>query len=492
MEKWKRNPVIYEINTWVWVDELSRKMNHPVTLANIPDDTWDELSHLSIDAVWLMGVWERSPRGIVISNSHPGNLSDFKKALHDFMPEDNVGSPYCVRNYVVDSHLGGNEGLATARAQLARRGIRLILDYVPNHVAHDHPWVAENPGFFIRGSSDDLKTDPVTFVNINEQVFACGKDPFYPAWQDVLQVNVFHPGFREAITETVSQISKMCDGVRCDMAMLVMNDIFRQTWGDRAGSQPATDFWEMLIPGVRRSNPDFLFIAEAYWEKEWALQQQGFDYCYDKRLYDRVVSGDISGIKAHLSADTGFQSRLIRFTENHDEPRQASEFPSGMSLAAAMVTYTVPGARLFHEGQFEGRKTKLPVFLSRRPDEPVDHQLSVFFLKLTRLIHSDLFRNGYWQQVRITGWSDNMSFTRLIAWCWCCQDERVLIVVNYSGQPAQGRVAVPGDDLAGSNWRLYDPIAEVSYERNGDEMHDPGLFVSLSPWQFHCFTIRGL
>ncbi|MFZ4523868.1 MAG: alpha-amylase family glycosyl hydrolase, partial [Bacteroidales bacterium] len=186
MEPWKRNPVIYEINTCAWLYEMGQQMQFPITLGNVPAEKWDELAHLNIEAVWFMGVWERSPRGIAISNQHPGNLADFRRALPDFSFADNVGSPYCVRNYRVDASFGGNEGLAVAREQLAVRGIKLLLDFVPNHLAHDHRWVEESPDYFIQGNREDLRDDPITYVQIGPNIFACGKDPFYPAWQDVL------------------------------------------------------------------------------------------------------------------------------------------------------------------------------------------------------------------------------------------------------------------------------------------------------------------
>ena len=485
MEPWKKNPVVYEINTWVWLREVSTKMNFPVTLANVPDEIWDDLLHLHVDAIWVMGAWERSPRGIAISNNHSGNLADFRRALPDFTFEDNVGSPYCVKRYVVDKELGGNQGLAKARAQLARRGIKLILDFVPNHLAHDHPWVSESPDYFIQGNKEDLRDDPTTFVQLAGDIFACGKDPFYPAWQDVLQVNAFHPGLREAVIETVTGISGQCDGIRCDMAMLVMNDIFEQTWGKRAGSKPGLEFWEELIPAVKRSNSDFIFIAEAYWDQEWALQQQGFDFCYDKRLYDRLEHDNAQNIRLHLMADLGYQSKMIRFIENHDEPRQAVAFPQGKSRAAFLISSTLPGAKLYHQGQFEGRHVKLPVFLRRRPDEPVDAALNGFFLHVLNIIRHPLFKEGHWQLCECFGWKDNDSFQNLLAWKWYDADDRFLIAVNYSAQAAQGRVRLQCSELNGKNWRLNDLLSENTFERNGDDIDTNGLYVALGPWQYH-------
>ena len=152
---WDPYPTLYEINTWVWLSDLSQKYGRVVNLASVPSAEWDAIAAYGFDAVWFMGVWERSPAGIAIANQNKGLLDDFRRALPDFRPEDNVGSPYCVRRYVVDQHLGGPEGLAIARQELSKRGMNLILDFVPNHVAPDHPWVAEHPEYFIRGNADD-------------------------------------------------------------------------------------------------------------------------------------------------------------------------------------------------------------------------------------------------------------------------------------------------------------------------------------------------
>ena len=288
MKSWSRHPVIYEINAWVWLQELHDKYDRPVTFANTPREEWDSIAGLGVDAVWLMGVWERSPAGVAIANQNKGLLEDFRRALPDYRSEDNVGSPYCVRRYVVDEHLGGVAGLAVARRELATRGLKLILDFVPNHVAPDHPWVVHHPEYFVQGTVDEARNDPASFLETGGKVLARGRDPYFPAWPDVLQLNAFQPGLRRAAIETLSDIARQCDGVRCDMAMLFINSIFERTWGLRAGQRPAAEYWVEVISALNESHPDFLFMAEAYWDLEWELQQQGFNYCYDKRLYDRL------------------------------------------------------------------------------------------------------------------------------------------------------------------------------------------------------------
>ena len=487
MNGWPKYPMIYEINTWVWLNELSRKEQRQLTLAAVPDAEWDQIAVLGFDAVWLMGVWERSHAGIRIAMADRGLQEEFRRALPDFTEDDNVGSPYCVRRYAVDAHLGGPEALAVARRKLAERGMRLILDFVPNHVAPDHPWVVEHPEYFIQGCDEDLHRTPGAYLEAAGRVFACGRDPFFPAWPDVLQLNAFAEGLRSAALETLTEIAAQCDGVRCDMAMLVMNKVFERTWGARAGDTPATDFWPAIIPPIKVRHPDFQFIAEAYWDLEWELQQQGFDYCYDKRLYDRLEHDGAESVRFHLWAELAYQEKLVRFIENHDEPRAAATFDERKHRTVAVVTATLPGARLFHEGQFEGRSVRLPVFLARRPVEPVDNELKAFYTSLFKAMRGQTFHQGAWQLCERTGWLDNTSCLNLIAWCWQQEESRCLIVVNLSDMQSQALVSVPWEDLAGREWRLTDPLTGVEYRRNGSQMMKTGLYVDLEPWGYHFF-----
>ncbi len=492
MKPWPKYPLIYEINTWVWLRELGQKYREPITLASVPSEEWDALAAFGFDAVWFMGVWERSPAGIRISMRNEGLLADFRRALPDFTDQDNVGSPYCVRRYLVDAELGGRQGLALAREALAGRGLRLILDYVPNHVAPDHPWALEHPEYFIQGTAEDLERDPDAFLSAGEKVIACGKDPYFPAWPDVLQLNAFHPGLRQAAIETVAEIASQCDAMRCDMAMLLMNQIFERTWGERTGPKPAAEYWPELISAVKRTQPAVKFIAEAYWDLEWELQLHGFDYCYDKRLYDRLEHEAAESVRLHLCADLAYQDKLVRFIENHDEPRAANTFHPSKQLAAAVTVATLPGARLFHEGQFEGRTMRLPVFLGRRPQEPVNMELQAFYRNLLQAVNTDAFREGEWRLCERNGWPDNQSHLNLVAWCWRHGADRYLIVVNLSDYRSQGLVRVPWNEVGAQRWRLIDPLSGEEFERDGSVMIETGLYVDLAPWRCHFLKLLKL
>jgi hypothetical protein len=485
-----QRPAIYEINTWVWLNELTRKYGSALTLASVPEEEWDAIAAIGIDAVWLMGVWERSPAGIRIAMRNEGLLASFRRALPDFAAEDNVGSPYCVRRYEVDPHLGGAAGLAAARARLAGRGIGLILDFVPNHVAPDHPWAADHPEYFIQGSPIDRAADPSSFIESGGKVFACGRDPYFPAWPDVLQLNAFDPGLRQAAAGTLLDIAGRCDGVRCDMAMLMLNEVFGRTWGGRAGERPDADFWPAVISVVKARYPDFKFIAEAYWDLEWELQQQGFDFCYDKRLYDRLEKENAESVRLHLLADMAYQERLVRFIENHDEPRAAGVFSPERLRAAAVAALTLPGAKLIHEGQFEGRRVRLPVFLGRRPPESPDEALREFYRRLLRAVSEEVFKSGEWRLCECGGWPDNTSYRNLVAWCWSLGADSRLVVVNLSAAPSQGRVRLMGASVPDRDVELEDLLSPACFRRDGREITESGLFVDLPPWGYHFFGIR--
>ena len=475
------SPTIYEINTATWLRRLGRKLGRPAGLGDVPGSEWDALAALPVDAVWLMGVWRRSPIGRAIALSAPQLLDGYRAALPNVHEDDVLGSPYCVRDYVVDERFGGPTGLAAAREQLRERGIALILDYVPNHVAADHSWVSHRPECLLAGSDDELVLRPEAFMRIAGGIYAKGRDPYFEPWQDVLQLNAFSTELRQAAAETIAAIGDQCDGVRCDMAMLMTNQVFARTWGDRAGPVPDTEYWPALIARCKERHPDFLFAAEVYWDMESTLQEQGFDLCYDKRLYDRLARDLSDSVRDHLQADGAYQQRLIRFIENHDEPRAALTFGPARGRAAAVVMSTLPGARLYHDGQLEGFRTHLPIQLGRGPDEPPDHDLGRFYRRLLRAAAGARARCRDWRLCDCTGCSED-PHPQLVAWCWSNPQARYLVVVNFSPADAEGRVRLPWRDLAGRTWDFAEQLREERFTCSGDELAGEGLPVTLDGW----------
>ncbi len=268
-----------------------------------------------------------------------------------------------------------------------------MLDFVPNHTALDHPWVADHPARFVAGTEGDLERAPQNWTRVpgrrGPAILAHGRDPYFPGWPDTLQLDYANPDTQDAMSRELVKIAGQCDGVRCDMAMLVLPDVFERTWGRRAPS-----FWPEAIGRVRERHPGFRFMAEVYWDLEWTMMQQGFDYAYDKRLYDRLHQGHARPVREHLLAGLDYQQRLARFMENHDEPRAATAFPPGMHEAAAVVTYLTPGLRFFHDGQLEGRRKRISPHLGRAPVEPVDGALKAFYERLLAVVRQPVVRDG--------------------------------------------------------------------------------------------------
>lgn len=493
MPRWSDQPWIYEINTWVWLCRLSARYGQRITLGTVPPSEWNELALTGSDGVWLMGVWRRSEAARSVSLRHADIASEFPALLADFSPADVTGSPYAIGDYSVDPRLGGPEGLAEARRQLADRGLCLLLDFVPNHVAPDHPWIAEHPEYFVRGDGVDLQRDPNAFFQAGDTVFARGRDPYFAPWPDTAQLNALDSGLRAAAVNTVRAIAEQCDGVRCDMAMLLIKRIFHQTWAERAGTVPATEYWQDLIAQVRAVHPGFIFVAEAYWDLEVELLQQGFDYCYDKRLYDRLVEGNVERIREHLAAPTEYQRRLIRFLENHDETRAAAMFPPSRNRVAAVALMTLPSGKLLQEGQFTGAKVRLNVHLGRCPEESPDEELHTFYLNLIEIVRTLELRCGIWQLCEQRGWPENRSCDNLISWCWQVAGRKFLMVLNLSDCRSQAQILLPWDDLCGQDWHLCNLLPRQEYgRRNGDEMRAAGLYVDVGADSFHFMKLEQL
>jgi len=285
-------------------------------------------------------------------------------------------------------------------------------------------------------------------------------------------------------------VAGRCDGIRCDMAMLVTQDIFQRTWGGQF-DPPHAEFWPCAVTGVKAAYPDFLLLAEVYWDLEWELQQQGFDYTYDKRLYDRLLEGDPLQVQMHLKAAMDYQRHLARFIENHDERRAAEAFGVAHSRVAAVLALTLPGFRLLHQGQLEGRQVKLPVQLGRRLPEVPLADLQSFYGRLLEALRHPVFHDGDWLLLRPQPeWQGNQSYRQVVAHRWTLEGAHRVVAANLSGEPAQFFLPVEIPALAGQSWQLRDLLNDETYVRGGDEMLGRGLYVDLPGYGYHLLEFQ--
>jgi hypothetical protein len=461
-------------------------------LGTVPDEEWEALASRGFDLLWLMGVWRRSPGARQAALAHPGLRRAYAEALPDWRDEDVVGSPYAIHGYSIDPALGESRDLARVKSRLNNLGIGLIVDFVPNHLALDHPWVDTHPDRFVRGSEQDVRAHPDWFFSPHPSIYvAHGKDPNFPPWTDTAQVNFFSRDMREALIDELVRISSVADGVRCDMAMLALHDVFRNVWGWllRDAPAPSEGFWTEAVSRVRSKRPDFLFLAEAYWGLESRLIDLGFDFAYDKTLYDLLRSSAMPSIRQHLQAAGGGNDRAVRFIENHDEARAVAAFGPDRVRAAAVVFATLPGTRLFHDGQLEGRRIRLPVQLDREPSEPTDAGTARFHDRLLRGCTAAAFHDGAWALLETGAVSHgNESHQNLLAWSWRGAEQLGVVVVNYSAASAQGWLKTAVPDTGDEQVRLRDELTGEVHILNRHELSRHGIYVDLGPWGSHIFT----
>lgn len=470
------HPLLYEINARQWLHGLSAREGKKIDLASVPEAELEGWSARGFTHVWLMGVWPTGPLSRAEALRHEGLRRAYDEALPGWAEGDVLGSPYAIAAAEVAPALGGDQGLAALRKRMQARGIGLILDFVPNHLGLDHAWVRGRPQVFV---SKDGK-------------IAHGKDPYFDPWTDTVQVDYRKPEARAAMTELVRGIAGRCDGVRCDMAMLVLSDVFEKTWGRDDGAEGkrqeaqgtgtgTTEFWAETVAAVKKERPGFLFLAEAYWGLEGRLQELGFDYTYDKTLYDRIVHRQCWDVQPHLlGAGERYVGRSAHFLENHDEPRAAERLGAAEHRAAALLALGLPGLRFLHEGQLEGARRFARIQLRRRAEEPVDAALAATYAQLLEALRHTAVGRGECALLRPEpAWAGNATHRCIVAVQWQHGPRSFdLVCVNLAPGWSQCRVRVTARGVEGRRLAMVDALGTERYLREGNDLR-AGLFLDL-------------
>jgi hypothetical protein len=232
-------------------------------------------------------------------------------------------------------------------------------------------------------------------------------------------------------------------------------------------------------------------MAEVYWGLERRLQQRGFDFTYDKHLYDRLREGDGVGARNHLGGDPASQRHAARFLENHDEPRFAAAFAPERRVAAAVVTYLAPGLRFFHDGQAEGRTVHVSMHVGRRPAEADDPASLELHARLLAVLARPEVHDGEFRLLPPRpAWDGNPSHEPFVALLWTLGDRVLLAVANYRETRGQCYVTVDTPSIAGRRVRLLDQLSDASYEREGDDLRAQGLYLDMPAWGAHVFVLE--
>ena len=473
---------------------MSEKYHRALTLATIPEEEWQLIARRGFDLIWLMGVWQCSPGARQQALINSALRQQYDQVLPGWTNDDIAGSPYAILDYSLDPALGEPAELAQLKPRLNRLGLGLVLDFVPNHLALDHPWTHSHPNWFVPGNEPNVRAHPEWFFPVEGVYLAHGRDQYFPPWTDTVQVNFYSPGLRQALTNELMKITEVADWVRCDMAMLALNEVFERVWGAmfRDYPRPASEFWVEAIGQVKQHRPDFLFLAEAYWGLEPKLQQTGFDFTYDKLFYDRLLSSSPGEIRNHLTTDARYQEHSVRFIENHDESRAVTAFGRERSLAAAVILTTVPGLRLLHDGQLEGRRTRLPIQLVREPKEATDAEVMQFYNRLLAVTSAPAFHDGEWRLIEVSQAEEgNENHYNLLAWLWHYGKQLKVVVVNYSPNPAQGWLKLPPLLKTTGKVNFHDELTGVTHTQDTGEISKQGLYVNLVPYHAEILAVVG-
>ena len=485
------HPLLYQINSRCWLRSLSDQTGRAVTFANVPDSEFEQWQRLGFTHIWLMGVWATGARARQQAIGEPNLRSAYDWMIPGWTEKDVGGSPYSIADYSVPQAMGGDAGLKQFRARLNGLGMKLVLDFVPNHVGFDHPWVAQRPELFVQ-SATRIEGTFAQQTSSGTKWIANAKDPYFPPWSDVAQLDYRRAATRAAMKSLLLSVAGRCDGVRCDMAMLLLNDVIARTWSHlpTVPDAPEGEFWTDAIPAVKRANPGFLFMAEVYWGLEGHLQSLGFDFTYDKSLYDDLIWRNHSWAQRRvLESPIEYVTHSVHFIENHDEPRVAEKLSPAENCAAALTILALPGMRMLHEGQLTGAKIKVPVQLSRRPVEEVNREVLDGYEAILFALEPTSVGKGRASILRPrAAWADNPTGLNFIVVQWQTKGPDFdLVVVNLAPHPSQCYVTLDIQELASHDWTMNDLVGGEMYVRSGNELNLDGLYLDAKAHATHVF-----
>jgi hypothetical protein len=428
-----------------------------------------------------MGVWTTGPRARAVAFKH---RPEYQQILADLRDEDIGASPYAIADYRVSEALGGEDGLKEFRQRLYVGGMKLVLDFVPNHLGLDHVWIKERPDLFVQSQAESAGTF-LEQTKLGPRWLAYGKDPYFPPWTDTIQLDYRSGETRREMIGILESIAERCDGVRCDMAMLLLNDFFAKTWENfpvpnHESRVTDAEFWSDAIRAIKGKHDDFLFLAEAYWGLEARLQELGFDYAYDKALLDRLVARDNKAAQQHV-LETPEMAVGAHFLENHDERRIASILTAAEHRAAALLILGLPGTRFLHEGQLTGARVKQPVQLLRRPFETPNPDIQRFYEELLGVLKTTAVGRGHGELLRPReAWSGNPTAQNIILVQWQnAESEFDLVTVNLATHPSQCYAPLDIPNSSVHKWLLKDLLGDQQFVKDSAELKGDCLYLDL-------------
>ncbi|TYO99072.1 alpha amylase catalytic subunit [Geothermobacter ehrlichii] len=483
---WMADVVLIAKSIRVWMYQLGHRYQTEVrTLDDIPDTELEQLAACGFNALWLIGLWERSPASAKIKRLR-GN-------------RDAAASAYALFDYDIAAEIGGDAAFDRFRHRCRRHGILLCGDVVPNHFGLDSRWLRDHPERFVQTdhppfpgysfTGPDLSGHPdielviedgywdhsdaaVVFRHVDRRsgrtrYIYHGNDGTHLPWNDTAQLDYLRPDVREAMIELILQVAKRFDLIRFDAAMTLAKRHFQRLWYplpgggsgvpsramfaltaeefDRAFPQ---EFWRQVVDRLAAEAPDTLLLAEAFWMLEgYFVRELGMHRVYNSAFMNMLKHEENARyhrvIRDTLACDRRILQRFVNFMNNPDEATAVEQFGKGDKyFAVAVLLATLPGLPLFGHGQVEGLREKYGMeFVRPLLDEERDegffrhHQSQIFPLLRRRRLFSGADSFRFYDFVTDTGCDENV-----FAFSNGHGDERVLVVVNNSPHPTAGRI----------------------------------------------------
>ncbi|EOQ97605.1 alpha amylase, catalytic domain protein [Leptospira wolbachii serovar Codice str. CDC] len=424
-------------------------------------------SFLWADEIWFMGVWKNSPKSRSIARNMPELQPNYHSVKENLELEDIYGSPYSIFEYLPDPLVSKEKDLTNLYTNIKRLGKKLILDFVPNHIAIDSPLVDTNPNLFL--IANESVSSRNSFLHPNGNVYVHGRDPYFDGWTDTIQWDFSNPNVEKKHIEILKSIAKQCDGVRCDMAMLLLPDVFEKTHGKKSFYD-----WACVIQAVREEYPHFKFYAEAYWGMEDRLLSLGFNASYDKSMYDAFKNQNFNFISQNLRQNSGL--RNIRFLENHDEERAKHQFGDNSHIYFSLLCAT-DCILLFHAGQEMGFTKKIPVQMIHT-DEEKPNLNSIEFYERAFAVTAKRQENS------MVFWPDYKEYNGRSVFVKSIETENITELFLWNEQTSEVSGWIPFQEGIQFQPSLTDIVTGNTYPQTKSEQ---GIYFKLAPNQVQWF-----
>jgi glycosidase len=484
---WMPRVVMLAKNTWVWLDQLSRKFEREIrTLDQIPDEELDELARRHINGLWLIGIWERSVAS--------------KRIKHIMGNIDAVSSAYSLYDYEIAHDLGGEEAYQHLNHRARERGIRLAGDMVPNHTGIYSRWVVERPHYFIqsehppfpayRFTGEDLCPEPhieirledgyynhsdaaVVFQRIDKNTGEVryiyhGNDGTMMPWNDTAQLDFLKHEVREAVIQKIFEVARKFSIIRFDAAMTLAKKHFARLWYPRPGTggdiasrsdhaMPQqqfdelfpSEFWREVVDRMSREMPDTLLLAEAFWFMEgYFVRTLGMHRVYNSAFMHMLKNEENEKYRDLITNTLEFEpeilKRYVNFMSNPDEETAINQFGTGDKyFGVCVLMNTLPGLPMFGHGQIEGYTEKYGMEYQRAYYDEMPqqwlvekHEREIFPLLARRIIFSDVTHFNCFDYIDDHGQLNE----NVIAFTNMAGQEKALVLFNNKYDSTSGRI----------------------------------------------------